>query len=279
MLGYGASPSALRGGDLIGNRPGFVVGAAVHAVSRSVGKLDIYATSTTGEISGAAWEPDIAGDAGMPTGWRGWWHLVNGTSVAGAAVTVATRSADKVDVFVVGSDGVVYTASWEPSAPKWTAWRPIPGISALAGSPVGCVSRSVDQLDIFVTDATGRVQTSGWQPSFGPKWADWRQVAGGVVSPGAPVTAVSRSADHIDIFVTDGAGAVQTSAWEPSFGATWSGWRQVAGGVASPGAPVAAVSRVLDHIDVFVIANDGRVQTAAWEPSFGVNWRGWWPVG
>jgi hypothetical protein len=42
---------------------------------------------------------------------------------------------------------------------------------------------------------------------------------------GAPVGAVSRNTDKLDIFATDTDGAVQTAAWEPDFGSDWHGWR------------------------------------------------------
>ena len=46
-----------------------------------------------------------------------------------------------------------------------------------------------------------------------------------------------------------------------------------------PGAPVTAVSRSTDKLDVFVVGTDGRVWTAAWEPGFTDWWHGWWPIG
>lgn len=258
----------------MGEQPPFVGGRSVRAISRSTGKLDIYATAADGRAVGASWEPELAGDEGMPEGWRGWWHLQQGTAPAGAAVTVASRSTDKVDLFLVSDNGVVYTAAWDP-ANNWRAWRPLEGIRVPGGAAVECVSRSADHLDIFVIDTEARIQTAAWEPSFGETWAPWRQVAGGSGVPGAPVTAVSRGADQIDIFTTMATGAIMASAWNPSFGDTWIGWHPVAGGTGVPGGRVSAVSRSADHLDVFATGLDGVVRTSAWEPSFGDTWADW----
>jgi hypothetical protein len=96
---------------------------------------------------------------------------------------------------------------------------------------------------------------------------------------GAPVHCVSRSADKLDVFVTSSGGSIMTAAWEPDFADGWHGWWQINGGAAAPGAPVNAVSRSADHLDVFVVGTDSRVYTAAWEPDFADGWHGWWRLG
>jgi len=90
---------------------------------------------------------------------------------------------------------------------------------------------------------------------------------------------VSRSADKLDIFVTDSNGAIQTAAWEPDFSDWWHGWWSLIGGRAAPGAAVTPISRSQDKLDVFVVGNDARIWTAAWQPDFPDWWHGWWPVG
>jgi hypothetical protein len=82
----------------------------------------------------------------------------------------------------------------------------------------------------------------------------------------------------LDIFVTDVSGIIWTAAWEPANTDGWHGWWEIRSGRALPTAPVTAVSRSLDKLDVFVVGADGRVQTAAWEPGPD-GWRGWWAIG
>jgi hypothetical protein len=90
---------------------------------------------------------------------------------------------------------------------------------------------------------------------------------------------VSRSTDKIDVVTTDADGRIQTSAWEPKFGWDWAAWRAIGDLRVARGAAVNAVSKHPDQLDVFAIGTDGRVHTAAWQPSFGADWRGWWPIG
>ena len=148
-----------------------------------------------------------------------------------------------------------------------------------ARTQVSVVSRSTDKLDIFVTDVNGRIMTAAWEPAFTDWWHGWWELNGGRAAPGAPVHVISRSRDKLDTFVIGTDNRVYTAAWEPAFTDWWHGWWQLNGGVAAPGAHVTAVSRNTDKLDVFVVGTDGRVWTAAWEPSFPDWWHGWWPIG
>jgi hypothetical protein len=40
-------------------------------------------------------------------------------------VTVASRSADLLDVFVIGGDHRLWTAAWSSSSGGWQGWWPI----------------------------------------------------------------------------------------------------------------------------------------------------------
>jgi len=51
----------------------------------------------------------------------------------------------KLDVFVVGTDGRVYTAAWEPGFTDWWhGWWPIGDVRAPQGAPVHAVSGNTD---------------------------------------------------------------------------------------------------------------------------------------
>ena len=76
-------------------------GAPVHAGSAQPRPLDIFVTDIAGVIRTAAWEP------GFTDGWHGWWELNGGRAAPGAPSPRSSRSADKLDAFVVGTDGRV----------------------------------------------------------------------------------------------------------------------------------------------------------------------------
>ena len=108
-------------------------------------------------------------------------------------------------------------------------------------------------------------------------WHGWWQIRGGRAQPGAPVTAVSRSADKLDVFVIGTDTTIYTAAWEPAFADGWHGWWNLNGGRAAHGSYVTCVSRRANFLDVFVVGLDGRAYSAAWSP--GNPWGGWWPMG
>jgi hypothetical protein len=248
-------------------------GSPVHGVSRSADKLDVFVAGTDGRIFTAAWEPDFT------DWWHGWWWLNGGVTAPRGHITVVSRNVDKLDAFVVGTDGRVYTAAWEPGFTDWWhGWWPIGNIRVPPGSRVGAVSRSADKLDIFVTDNSGVIYTAAWEPDFADGWHGWWELNGGRAAPGAPIAAVSRNVDKLDVFVVGTDGHVYTAAWEPDFTDWWHGWWRIGGVVAPQGAAVGAVSRSADKLDIFVTDNRGVIYTAAWEPDFTDWWHGWWEL-
>lgn len=234
-------------------------------------RLDCFAVDEHGAIRWAFWEP------GMSEWFQGWIDLLGGRAAPGAHVGAASRRPGQLDIFVVGTDGQVWTAALTQGG-TWAGWWPIPGVTVPQRGYVHAVSRSLDRLDIFVTDTQGRIMSAAWHPSHAAEgWHGWWHLNGGMAAPGAPVTAVSRSADQLDIFVTGTDQRVYTAAWHPSHAAEgWRGWWQIPGVKVRLGGYVSAVSRSADHLDIFACDTKGRVRTAAWAPTHEQQaWQGW----
>ncbi|WP_429645488.1 hypothetical protein, partial [Skermanella aerolata] len=112
----------------------------------------------------------------------------------------------------------------------------------------------------------GRVYTSWW--FAGVDWSgindNWRSI-GGVFPAGAPVAAVARTPNNLDLFICGNDGRVYTSWWFA--GVDWSGindnWFAI-GGFFPAGAPLSAVARTGNNLDVFIPGNDGRIYTSWW---------------
>ena len=223
-----------------------------------------------------------------------WRHVSKGTSTVGqwirrpelisprvpgrAYVNAVSRSADKLDVFLTDSNGVIFTAAWQPEfADWWHGWWELRGGRAASGAPVHCVARNLDKVDVFVSGTDASVYTAAWEPAFTDWWHGWWGVKGGRTALSAHVTAVSRSADKLDVFVVGTDGQVYTAAWEPAFADGWHGWWRIGNIQVPQGAPINVVSRSQDKLDVFVTDVNGVVQTAAWEPGFGSR-HGWWEL-
>lgn len=245
-------------------------GAPVTAVSRGPNKLDIFVVGTDNHIYTAAWRPDSGG-------WQGWWRIGNLKAPHRSQVSAVSRSADKLDIFVTDLSGRVMTAAWEPAfTDGWHGWWHVRGGMAAPGAPVGVTVRGPDQLDIFVVGTDGHCWTAAWQPSFSDGWHGWWRIGTVRFPAGGHINAVSRSRNKLDIFGVANGGETVTAAWEPAFTDGWHGWWHIRGGRGRPGAPLHAVSRASNKLDVFVTGTDGGTYTAAWEPAFTDGWHGWW---
>ena len=255
--------------NLLGGRA--AAGAAVTAVSRRPNFLDVFVVGTDGRAYTCAWAPG--------QGWRGWWRIGNVVFPQGAMINAVVRSQDHLDIFATDIGGRVLTAAWEPAfADGWHGWWRILGGAAQPGAPVTAVSRSANKLDVFVTGTDGHCYTAAWEPAFADGWHGWWRIHDETFPQGSYIGAVSRSADHLDVFGTNSAGNVITAAWEPAFADGWHGWWQIRGGRGQPGAPVGVVSRSSNKLDVFVVGTDNTIYTAAWEPAFTDGWHGWWSL-
>jgi hypothetical protein len=99
-------------------------------------------------------------------------------------------------------------------------------------------------------------------------------VSGGRAHLGAPITAIARNPNHLDLFVTGTDGGIYSTWWDAASG--WAGWFQVSGGGAAPRSRINVVARNPNHLDLFVTGTDGRIYSTWWDASFG--WAGWFNV-
>ncbi|MCX4632802.1 galactose oxidase-like domain-containing protein [Streptomyces sp. NBC_01443] len=249
-----------------------VPGSPVSAVSRSADKIDIFWAGRNGAVNTHFFSES------QPWGQHNPFTLVRGdaplAAVPGSPVSAVSRSADKIDIFWAGHNGAVNTHFFSESQPwgqhnPFTLVRGDAPLAAVPGSPVSAVSRSADKIDIFWAGHNGAVNTHFFSES--QPWGQHnpftlvRGDAPLAAVPGSPVSAVSRSADKIDIFWAGHNGAVNTHFFSES-----QPWGQhnpftlVRGDAplaAVPGSPVSAVSRSADKIDIFWAGHNGAVNT------------------
>lgn len=245
----------------------------VTSVSSRDDRLDAFAVDSDGAIRWAFWEP------GMAEWFQGWIDVLGGRAAPGSQVTAVARRPGQLDLFVVGTDGQVWTAARNPQG-QWWGWAAIPGVTVPQRGYVHAVSRGKDLLDIFVTDTQGRVMSAGWSPAnVNGAWQGWWHIRGGMAAPGAPVTAISRRKDQLDIFVTGTDGGVYTAGWHPTNQDGWHGWTRIGDVVMRPGGYVTPVSRNKDLLDIFATDSQGRVMSAGWSPAnANAGWHGWWHI-
>jgi hypothetical protein len=254
-------------------------GGAVTAISRDPNKLDVFIVSNDGGIYTAAWDQNVSNGQ-----WRGWWRIGNLVAKPGSTVSVVSRDPNKLDIFVVGSDGKAYTAAWDQfvSNGQWRGWWNILTGVAPAGGIITAVSRDPGKLDVFLVSTDGGIYTAAWdQAVANGEWRGWWRILNGAAQPGDAVAAVSRDPQKLDVFVIGTDDGIYTAAWDQAVAnGEWRGWWRIPGGAAKTGSGVAAVSRDANKLDVFIVGQDGGIWTAAWDQDVSnAQWRGWWHVG
>ena len=177
-----------------------------------------------------------------------------------------------LDLFVLGSDGGVYSAYWNASG-GWADWFRIGTDAFGSGGTVTVVARTPDNLDLFVLGSDGGVYSAYWNASGG--WADWFRIGTDAFGSGGTVTVVARTPDNLDLFVLGSDGGVYSAYWNASGG--WADWFRIGTDAFGSGGTVTVVARTPDNLDLFVLGSDGGVYSAYWNPSGG--WADWFRIG
>ena len=231
----------------------------VSVVSRNSDQLDAFFCGQDGHVY-TSWWNNVSGWSGLNG-----WEDIGGVFPAGAPVAAVSRNPMGLDLFICGTNGHVYTSSWN-NVSGWSGlngWEDIGGVFP-AGAPVAAVSRNPMGLDLFICGTNGHVYTSSWNNVSGWSGLNGWEDIGGVFPAGAPVAAVSRNSMGLDLFICGTNGHVYTSWWNNVSG--WSGlngWEDI-GGVFPAGAPVSAVSRNSMQLDLFIGGFDYNVYTSWW---------------
>jgi hypothetical protein len=197
-------------------------------------------------------------------------------------VVVVSRSPMTVDGFCIDPSGAVVTAGWsgQVAAPTTHNFTPIgPAGSTRPGSPLVAVSRTPRHLDVFWARPDGAITTAWWDEDVTGLWTDnppFAVTGPAAAQAGSGLAALSRLAQHIDLFWVSEDGAIQSQWWDgagpPGGWAEHGSFAITAPGAARLGTPVVAVSRVPEQIDVFWIGPDGSIMTQWWRAGAGTGW-------
>jgi hypothetical protein len=189
-------------------------------------------------------------------------------------VAAVTRGDESVDTFVVDDDaGRLAVARWDPQARDWSPLTDIAGADVRRSNRHAAVSRAAGIADVFWVGADGLVRAASSAAGAPGTWSAPVQVGAPAVRvhPFANLAAVSRDADRVDVLFVgrqDG-----TTEWRlhDVFWTNPGGWgapphAQVAGGATvdlEPLAGIAACNRDADHVDAFVVGENGALFTTA----------------
>jgi hypothetical protein len=184
-------------------------------------------------------------------------------------VTVAATSANKLDIFAVGSNNAVWQRTWTSQSGTWGSWTSLGGIAA---APPSAVAWRSGRLDVFVLGTDGQAYQQTKLPGYG--WSGWVALGG---SLSASVQVAKANDDRIDLTSRDMANQPVMRTWTSTTG--WSQWYVIPGttitsglnGIWWGGATAATGLR----FDVFGRGpSDEAIQDSLLGPSYAI-WTGW----
>jgi uncharacterized Rossmann fold enzyme len=265
--------------------------APVTALWRDQGHLDLFMTDRDGVVQSTWW------DAGVSHGYRpeGWFPIhAEMKATPGAPVTAIWRTQSHLDLFVTDRSGVVQSIFLDDDVrvPGYRpeGWFPLhPEMKAAPGAPVTALWRNPRHLDLFVTDVQGAVQSTyldddARPPGYRPE--GWFSIHPEMkAAPGTAVTALWRNQSHLDLFVTDRSGVVQSTFLDDNArpaGYRPEGWFPIHAEMkTAPGTAVTALWRNQSHLDLFLTDHDGAVQSTFFDDSVrpaGYRPAGWFTI-
>ena len=258
-------PSNWKGETLPSLDAGLISGSSISGTSRGQGMVDVFVTAKDGRVYTAARGPQTNNV------WAGWWMVGEGLFLPGTPVAAISRSEGLLDLFAIGLDGRVWSAAYGPDAEgswQWNGWFPVLDEVFIPGSRVDAISRQTDQIDLFAVNLAGEVRTAAWSPSANNgAWGGWWRITedNGCFALGTPISSVSRGPDHLDIFAIGLDGRVWTAAWGSQTEYLWRGWWSIGDATFAQGLVIAATSRNLNQIDLFMRGFDGNIWSHAWD--------------
>jgi hypothetical protein len=250
-------------------------GTPIESVAKNPSQIDLFACGKNGRIYTAGWRSGQM--------WSDWHQVGHETFniPPGSPVNAALLNPNELGLFVCGNDGRIYTLWWNSdSSLNWNntdgwakRWRLIGQhtFNIPPGSPVNSVVLHSNQLVLIVTGNDGRIYHMWWNRDSG--WSGWSLIRheDTRIPRGSPVTAVARRSNHIDLFMCGKDGYIY-STWHNTRNNQWGRWFRVGGANVKtrPGAPVTAIARSPNHLDLFLSDEEGYVQSIWW------NNRGGW---
>ena len=172
--------------------------------------IDVFTRST----DGALWSTNTTNNG---TSWSNW-YKIGGQLAPGTGPAADARDANSLDVFVQGTDHVLYYTHWDGTT--WSAWHSLGGV--LTSSPAA-TSPGNGMIDVFVrgTDSAiwERTTTNG-----GASWSNWASLGGQLASGTGP--AACSQGSRLDVFAEGTNGAL----YQKTSTGSWSGWINLSAG-------------------------------------------------
>jgi hypothetical protein len=114
---------------------------------------------------------DMAAVSFLYDQWQDWTRIDTGFSIpTRSPVTSLSRFPEHLDIFVIGTDGRVWSNFWNETSNNgfWNSWFPIGPDSSFPAQEIAAVSRHDNNIDLFVVGHDGVVYSAFWNPADEP---------------------------------------------------------------------------------------------------------------
>jgi hypothetical protein len=248
----------------------------VTAISPIQGGVSLFAGSTNGDVLSAFFDPRY-GNA-----WSRWFSLGGRDVLAPNAKVAAVSSVPGgASLFVVGKDGAVWSAHFDPRVanPVWSNWYSLGG-KVRPGNSIAAISSIEGGVSLFVVGLDGAVYTNFFDPRVAnAQWSGWLAL-GGAVRLNTEIAAVSSKPGGVSLFIVGVDGTVSSKYFDPDVAnAVWSEWFAM-GAKAHEDASVAAVSSMRGGVSIFMVGLDDNVWSTYYDPRIpNATWAPWFSLG
>ena len=230
----------------------FPQGTPITAVSTNPGAISIYAIS----FDNVVWSTYYP-DASNPGNWSAWFPLGPNTFPQGTPVTALSLSPGATSLYLVGTDGQVWSRYFPDANNQWSAWFALGGGLA-ARTPVTAVSTGPGATSLYVMGTDAQVWTKFFPDAANPgNWSAWFALGPNTFPLNTPITALSLNQGATSLYLIGSDGQVW-SKYFPDANNQWSAWFALGGGLAAR-TPVTAVSTAPGATSLYVMGTDNQV--------------------
>lgn len=231
------------------------VGTPLSAAVSAAPRVDLFVVAADGGIYTTA-RPNTAAS------WGAWTRVGSATDRVPnrSAVIAAGSSAERIDLFVLASDGGIYTTARYTADQEWQPWMRVGATNdrVPAQSIVTAVAAEAARLEVFVVAGDGGIYTSSRSMDTG-RWTSWTRVgtAADSFSVGSPIAAVASGSGGLVLFVAGPDGRVYFVTRSDG-SSSWNQWATLdapSGGL-SPRSFITTVVSVPGDVDLIVVGRD-----------------------
>ena len=252
----------------------FPQNAWLAAAGRTADHQEVWGIDNAGALRGRWWDG----------AWHDW-YLLGGpppvagappgapTLPAGAPLVAHSRNPNHMEVWAVGVDGQLHGTWWDGN--NWQSWYTLAGRTFPPRAQLAVHARNDDHMELWAIGTDFKLHGIWWDGS----WQPWYTIdVDASFEPGGGVAAIGRNDDHMEVWSVDGRHTLKGAWWDGNWhGYALGGPTPLPGGGTGglpPGAPIAALSRGDDYMDVWCVGEDARLHGTWWDG----NWHGWYVV-